>query len=168
MFAIYITVNAFFFDDKTLHQINEDGGDFNFIYQIPQILYSSLISSILNSLIKFLSLSAQYITNIKKGNNFKIAKEKNKIYINLKNRFLLFFIISFILILFFWYYLACFSAIYKNTQIHLLKDSIISFGFSFLYSFGLLLIPGIFRIASLKNKNMKCLYSISKLIEALI
>ena len=168
MFAIYITVNAFFFDDKTLHQINEDGGDFNFIYQIPQMLYSSIISSILNSLIKFLSLSAQYITNIKKGNNFKIAKEKNKIYINLKNRFLLFFIISFILILFFWYYLACFSAIYKNTQIHLLKDSLISFGFSFLYSFGLFLIPGMFRIPSLKNKNRKCLYIISKFIEDLI
>ena len=168
MFAIFTTVNAFFFDDKTLHQINEDKGAFNFIYQIPQMLYSSIISFILDSLIKYLSLSAQYISKIKKGNNFKMIKVRKKIFTNLHYKFLLFFIVSFILLLFFWYYLACFSAIYKNTQIHLLKDSIISFGFSFLYSFGLLLIPGIFRIASLKNKNMKYLYSISKLIEALI
>ena len=168
MFAIYYTVNAFFFDDNTLHQINEDGGNFNFIYQIPQMLFSSLISFILNTLIQYLSLSIQYITKIKKDKNIKMIKGTKKIFNNLNYRFLLFFIISFILLLFFWYYLACFSAIYKNTQIHLIKDTVISFGFSFLSSFGLFLIPGMFRIPSLKKKNKKCLYMISKIIETFI
>ena len=46
-FALYYIVNAFFFNDSTLHQIYEDGGDFNYIYQIPQILYSLIISFII-------------------------------------------------------------------------------------------------------------------------
>ena len=42
-------------------------------------------------------------------------------------KFIIFFFISFIFLFFFWYYLACFCAIYKNTQLHLIKDTIISF-----------------------------------------
>ena len=39
-FALYFTVNALFFNDSIIHKIYEDEGNFNFIYQIPQILYS--------------------------------------------------------------------------------------------------------------------------------
>ena len=36
-FVLSLTINAFFFDDNTLHQINEDGGNFYFIYQIIRL-----------------------------------------------------------------------------------------------------------------------------------
>ena len=60
-----------------------------------------------------------------------------------------------------------FCAIYINTQFHLIKDSLISFGWSLVYPFFIYLIPGIFRIPSLSNPNNKrvCLYSFSKLIQ---
>jgi hypothetical protein len=45
-FTVNYTVNALFFNDSTMHKIYEDGGKFDFIYQIPQILYSTLISSV--------------------------------------------------------------------------------------------------------------------------
>ena len=167
-FVLSLTINAFFFDDNTLHQINEDGGNFNFIYQIPQMIYSSIISIILDTLIKFLALSQQYIIKIKQNKNYLMKKKESKIFDCLHYKFVLFFILSFLLLLFFWYYLSCFCAIYKNTQIHLLKDSVISFGFSLLSPFGYYLIPGIFRIPSLKSKNRKCLYTISQLIQALM
>ena len=60
-FAIYYTANAFFFTDKTMHKIYVDEGLFNFIYQLPQIIYSSLISSVLNTILKLLALSENYI-----------------------------------------------------------------------------------------------------------
>ena len=44
-FALYFTINALFFNDKTIHKIYEDHGKFNFIYQIPKILYSTIITS---------------------------------------------------------------------------------------------------------------------------
>ena len=68
--------------------------------------------------------------------------------------------------LFFWYFISCFCAVYNNTQIILFKDTLISFALSMLYPFGLNLLPGIFRIPALrsKKKDKKCLYSFSGLL----
>ena len=60
-----------------------------------------------------------------------------------------------------------FGVIYKNTQYHLLKDTLISFGVSLLSPFCIYLLPGIFRIPSLSDKNgkRKCLYNFSKILQ---
>ena len=145
-------------------------GEFNFIYQIPQIIYSSLISGIINLIIKYLSLSEKNILEIKRENNIKFLNKKVKdLYRVLKTKFAMFFIFSLLLLLFFTYYITCFCGIYVNTQFHLLKDSTISFGLSLLYPFLIYLIPGIFRIPSLnaKNKNKQCLYNFSLFIQNL-
>ena len=70
---------------------------------------------------------------------------------------------------FFWYYISCFCAVYSNTQTILFKDTLISFALSMLYPFGLNLLPGIFRIPSLRaeKKDKKCLYSFSQIIALL-
>ena len=62
-----------------------------------------------------------------------------------------------------------FCAIYINTQIHLFKDSLISFGLSLLYPLAIYLLPGIFRIPALSDKNEKSefIYSIGKLLQML-
>ena len=165
-FTINFTVNALFFDDDTMHKIYTDGGSFNFIYNIPQILYSSLISGFINSIIKNLALSDSNLIELKNNSYKQNVKAKTKQVINiLKIKFILFFIISLILLVFFWFYLACFCAVYKNTQLHLIKDTLISFGASMLYPFGIYLLHGIFRIISLKGKNRDILYNISKLLQ---
>ena len=46
-FELYLTINGFFFSDDTMHKIYEDKGNNNIIFQIPQIIYSSVISSII-------------------------------------------------------------------------------------------------------------------------
>ena len=43
-FSLSFTINALFFNKATLHKIYEDQGKYNFIYQIPNILYSTIIS----------------------------------------------------------------------------------------------------------------------------
>ena len=80
-------------------------------------------------------------------------------------KFIICFILLFSFLFVFWYYLSCFCAIYRNTQIHLIKDALISFGVSLLYPLGFNLLPGIFRIPALKNKNKKCVYVLSKIIQ---
>ena len=50
-FIIYLSVNALFFNDDTIHQIYKSKGIFDLEYQIPKILYSSLISIVLNTLL---------------------------------------------------------------------------------------------------------------------
>ena len=167
-FVIYFTVNAFFFDDNTMHRIYQDKGKFDFIYQLPQIIYSSIISSILNSILKLLALSEDSILNFKKNKFIKDLEKRNTELNNkLKILFLAYFIISLIFLLFCWYYISMFCAIYKNTQIHLIKDTLISFGISLLSPFGIYLIPGILRISALSDKNNKieCIYNLSKLVQ---
>jgi len=166
-FSLYFTVNSFFFTDETMHKINEDKGAFNIIFQIPQILYSTVISAVINLILKRLSLSEEQILSIKQEKNIKKAKILgDKIISCLKIKFIIFFIISFLFSFFFWYFIACFCAVYKNTQNILIKNTLISFGLSMIYPFGLNLLPGIFRIPALRapKKDKKCLYKISNLV----
>ena len=165
-FSLYYTINALFFDDSTMHKIYEDEGSYNFIYQIPHILYSTIISSVITILIKYLSLSEKNILEIKHEKENLIQKAcKIKKCISIKITF--FFILNFLFLIFFWYYLGCFCAVYKNTQIHLIEDTLISFIISLLYPLGLNLLPGIFRISSLnaKNKDKILMYNFSRILQ---
>ena len=162
--SLYFTVNGFFFTDSSMHKVNENNGKFDFIYQIPQILYSSIISAIINMLLKLLSLSEKNILVIKQEKDIiKARKEEKKIKRCIIIKFIIFFLLSNLLLLFFWYFISCFCAVYTNTQKILFKDIIISFALSMIYPFGLNLIPGLFRIPALRDEkhNSKYLYNIS-------
>ena len=167
-FAIYYAVNALFFTDGTMHKIYEDEGKFKIIYQLPQIFYSSIISIFLNTILKLLALSESDIISFKQDKNKENVNERAiKLKDKLKIKFVVFFVLGIILSLFFWYYLAMFGAIYKNTQIHLIKDTLISFALSLVYPFFVNLLPGILRIPALSNKKKKreILYNLSKLLQ---
>ena len=166
-FSLYFTINGFFFSDETMNKINEDKGAYDIIFQIPQILYSTIISALINMVLKRLSLSESQILTIKLESNYLIAQKKSKeIKMCVKIKLAIFFIISFIFMVFFWYFISCFCAVYKNTQIILIKDTLISFALSMSYPFGLNLLPGMFRIPALRasKKDKKCLYKASGLI----
>ena len=77
-FCLYFTTNALFFNDATIHKIYEDKGEYNFIYQIPIILYSTIISSLINNIVKYLSLTETNIINLKKKNIMKKKIKKIK------------------------------------------------------------------------------------------
>ena len=167
-FSIYFTINALFFNDSTMHNIYEAKGSYNFIYQIPIILYSTIISGIINYLIKLLSLSEKNIINLKEN-----KEKENIIGVFLKTKktliikFTFFYIFNFLFLILFWFYISSFCAVYQNTQIYLIKDTTISFSLSLLYPFGISLIPGLLRIPSLNayKKDKECVYIISKILQ---
>ena len=165
-FGVHFTINALFFTDSTMHIIYKEEGLFNILHQLPQIIYSSLISSIINAIIKYLSLSQKNAMKLKFMEEPVLKEEySKKIFSILNIKFCSYFILSFILLLFFWYYNTSFCGIYENTQIHLIKDSIISFILYLLYPFFKELLPGIFRVSALNSKkNKKCLFKFSQLI----
>ena len=165
-FIIDVFINALFFSDDTMHKIYEDEGTFNFIYQLPQIIYSTLISTALNILIQMLALSEDNILDFKKNKRKKNLNERvKKLKKVLRIKFILYFIICIILLFFFWYYLSMFCAIYKNTQNHLIKDTLISFGLSLIYPFGIYLLPGIFRIIALSGTKRNYIYRICLILQ---
>ena len=160
-FTIYLIINALFYSDSTMHKIYVDQGKFDFTYQLPQMIYSLLISTILKLLLNFLGLYEEEIVELKKN-----KKNKEKIFLKIKKKIIIFFILTYILLFLFWIYLGCFCYVYKNTQIHLLKDVISSFSISLITPFFVVLLPCFMRIYALKDKNGKrsVLYKISNIL----
>ena len=122
---------------------------------------------VINTILKQLSLSENNLLSIKllKTMNVSYKRSKNvRVYLSMK--FIIYFIISFFLIIFYWYFISCFCAVYTNTQIILIEDSLICFGLSMLYPFGICLVPGMFRIPALRaqKKDKICLYKFSQLL----
>ena len=166
-FSLYMVVDAFFFSMDKMHEIYEKNGAYDLLLQLPQIIYSSLISSVINTILRHLSLFENDILAIKK------IKEKDVCYLKAKwakkcliIKSIIFIFLSLIFISCFSYYLSCFCAVYTNTQKILLKDTVLSFCLSMLYSLGFCLLPGFFRISALRAKNhdKKGLYKFSNFL----
>ena len=166
--GLFLFMNALFFQDDSLHKIYEDEGEYNFVYHIPQMIYSVILSQVILFLLENLSMFQNQFINIKEKNSLKEIKDEiQQAKKSIKKRCFLFLIIGIILLFGFWYYLSVFCAVYYNTQIPLIKNNIISFISSMLYPFFLNLIPGVFRIYSLQYK-IKCQYIFSKILIKII
>ena len=168
-FALHYTTNALFFDESNLHQIYEDEGKFNIAYQAPKIIFSAIISTfILRLILQFLVLTDKDILIVKNQPTQPMAinmKEQKLKYIKIK--FTIFFVLNFILLGLFWYYLTCFNAVYKNTQVYLIENTFISFGFSLLYPFIINIFPTIIRMSTIlsSNRNQSFCYKVSQIIQ---
>jgi hypothetical protein len=150
-----------------MHNIYINKGKLNILNQIPIILYSSIISAVISTIIKLFALSEKEILKIRKmKNTSESLKKSSKLAKALKLKFNIFFFISFLFLVLFWYCIAAFCAVYKNTQKILIKSTLSSFGLSLIYPFGLNLLPGLFRIPSLKaaSKDKECLYQFSRIL----
>ena len=136
-------MNVFFFSDETMHKMFLNYGKYDFIQQIPQIIYSTLITKSLELFLCFLSKTDNYYYKIKVDKNinkkllFKIIK-----LIKIKITFL--YLITILILSFYWYLISCFCAIYRNTQIAFIKDSLLSFLLDNLIPFIMYLFPTLF------------------------
>jgi len=166
-FGLFFSINGFFFTDDTMHKLYEDKGKYNIVYRIPQILFSTIISAVINVLLKKLSLTEANIISIKaEKNKEKILEKSKQIKKCLRLKFLIYFILSIVFMLFFWYFISCFCAVYKNTQFVLIKDTLVSYALSMVYPFGLNLLPGLFRIPALRapKADQGYKYKISQMV----
>ena len=172
IFAISLdfTLNVAFFVDESMHKIYLNYGKYNFIAQIPQILYSTLAAEGLDIFLRYLCIIEKDIYRIKKFEQKKnkvIAKQQIfKVLKYMRIKLILYFIVTFFFMCFFWYFVAAFCAVYKNTQLFLIKDSMVSLLMSLVYPFGLYLLPTALRIISLKDKKKRLsfLYKLSDVI----
>ena len=156
-FALHYTINALFFTDKLMHQIYQDGGKYNIIFQLPFITYSAIISIIiLRILLSTLILTEKSVLEVKNQKSKPLAENKKKQTLKcVIIKFSIFFVLNLILLVAFWYYLTCFNALYANTQIDLIINTAISFVMSCIYPFLINIIPALFRNDILKNKKQK-------------
>ena len=150
-----------------MHKIYSYNSKYSILFQIPEILISSIISVSINMILKLLALTENDILKFKK---LKKADENDitskEIINNIKIKIIIFYIISIILLLFFWYFISCFCGVFVNSQIFLIEDTFTSFLISMVYPFGLNFLPAILRINALRDsqKNRNYLYKISSIV----
>ncbi len=167
-FVTYFAVNTFFFNESTIHQIYIDGGNYNFSYFIPKIIISFIICYIINILIIYFFSSERNLLEIKNVENLdEISDKADSVKRCLIIKYIIFFIVSFVFLIVFWYYLSSFCAVYQNTQIYLLINTVISFVISLIYPIFFNILPSIIRISSLKSTTSECVYKTSKIIQIL-
>ena len=105
-FSLYITVNCLFFNDETMHALYKNNGNYKLSYKIPQLLYSSIASNIIKLILRALSLSENSILELKKEKNInKMINKSKEVKFYLKIKFIIYFILSLLLMTFFWYYI---------------------------------------------------------------
>ena len=160
-----MALNVFFFSDESMHKIYLDYGKYNFIQQIPQILYSTVVSQIIQVFLCFLSLTDKHYYQVKNLDN-KNRKLILAIFRCIKLKIIFFYIFTFIMFIFYWYTISCFCAVYQNTQIIFIKDSLSSFGLGLIYPFALYLFPAVLRTISLKFclGKLSIIYKLSDII----
>lgn len=166
--SLYFTVNSFFFNDEKIHKIYSDNGIYNILYQLPQAIYTTLILAFFNMIIQFFALSDNLILKIKSNKKRKdILNQSIYLFKCLRIKYNLFFIVSILFLSFFWYFISAFCAVYKNTQRTYIKNCLLSFSISSIYSFVENIFAAILRIQSLKMKNGKIVFFISKILSLL-
>ena len=159
--------NVFFFTDESMHKLFLSYGKYDFVQQVPQMIYSIILSQIIEVFLCFLSMTDKYIYELKsKLDKGKFNRKLKKVVKTIRVKLNIFYAFTFLFFLGYWYIISVFCAVYRNTQLIFLKDSVYSFGMGLVYPLFLYFFSVIFRICSLrdKKKNSKCLYKFSGVI----
>ena len=161
-----MTMNGMFFVHETMYK--KRTGGLTLGQKIPQFVFSLLVSHAIEVLLCFLGMTDVHYYEIKG----LPKKEKNderifKILDKMKRKLIGFFVFTFLLFLFHWYFISAFCAVYQNTQIIFLRDSGISILTSLIDPFIIYSFTCILRAISLSKcckKKLSCVYKLSDLI----
>ena len=165
LIASDMAMNAFFFSDESMHKLFLNYGKYDFFQQIPQIIYSTIVSQLTEVFLCFLSLTDKHIYKIKHLNQLN-NKAASEIFRCIKIKLIFFFVFTIIFFVLYWYMVSSFCSVYQNTQSPFIKDSLLSFLLSLLLTFVLYLIPPALRICAIRDKKvrLKFIYKLSDII----
>ena len=162
-----MTINAFLFNDKSFHKLFISGVNYYFNYQVLQIVLSVIITYVVEVVLCYLTHTDKYVYEIKSLPKNEINSEQVfNILKCIRKKLIAFYAIIFAILLFYWYSVSAFCAVYPNTQKIYLIDCLLSFIFLSLIPFVTYAIVTIFRVISLRDKDQKkfnCLYKIGQL-----
>ena len=164
--ACFFALNALLFDEEYISSRFESTEPTNFGYLIenefPRCVYASFAAIPITILINYLSNSRKrFETLMKKETDSKqFIIESRKILKNMKNRIITFFVVTLVLMGFFWYYVSTFCSVYRQTQVAWIEVTIITFLFCIVIYAFLYFIVTLMRYIGLKC-HFLCLYSLS-------
>ena len=162
--SFYLAFTALFFNDNIMRAIYIYKGNTDAAVHIPNIILSSLCCLVASLIIRFVSLNERDISKImeiKDQDKRKAESEKIKRFTKIK--LIILYAISGALIMFFWYYVSAFCAIFKNSQGHYFINVLVTFILCNLWPLAISLIPAFLRRKALDEKK-ETMYKISQII----
>ena len=164
-FQISFFLNALFYTDEYISDAYHNEGILDFITGLPKSIYSSVATLITTNLLKMLSNSkSELLTLIRnKEKEIKYIELINVKLKKLRNKLITYFIIIFSLDLFFFYYVASFCAVYRNSQKYWFIGCLESFAMDFTVAIIVCVIMACLRYLSILKK-IKCVYTLANII----
>ena len=163
-----MTVNGLFFVHESMYKKDMQTEDFTFVQKIPQLLFTLIAAHIIEVILCYLSMTDIHVYQIKAlPKDEKIGERVLDIMDCMKRKLTGFFVFTFLLFLFYWYFISAFCAVYQNTQVIFLRDSGISILTSYIEPFIIYGITAVLRKISLSlccRKRFGCIYKLSDLI----
>ena len=137
LFCIDMTMSGLFFVHETMRRKYTQNQNMTFVEKLPQFIFTLLVAHALEVLLCYLGMTDTHFYEIKElpSKDKKKGEKVMDILSKIKKKLVSFFCVTFILFLFFWYFISAFCAVYQNTQIIYLRDSMISFAISLIDPF---------------------------------
>jgi len=161
-----MTMNGMFFVHETMYK--KQTGGITFAQKIPQFIFSLIVSHIIEVILCYLGMTDVHYYQIKELP--QIQKNDERVFDILecmKKKLTAFFVFTFLVFLFHWYFISAFCAVYQNTQVIYLRDSAISILTSLIDPFiiyGLTCILRAISLAKCCRKKLGCIYKLSDII----
>ena len=168
-FPINLTFNIFFYTNKSmkLSYIRSMDDISNFWSNIANTVYSSLLSTTLLIILKFICLTHNSVRALRKIKDVNYARKKSICVLRcIKIRVTIYYLLSFAFVGGFGFYVLCFCAVFENTQKELVKSTLTSWLISLLYPLAICLATSIVRKLAFKCRN-RVLYTIKLLLQFL-
>ena len=173
IFAIFLAINTIFLNDTSLHKLFVSNGKIEIISDIFKIGFSVLISSTIKNLLLLVTFPENDILEIKKieiENNDKRNQEVQEIKTIVMIRCYIYFFANIIILGLIWIYISSFFMIFQNTQIYVIRNTLISFGISMIIPFILYLVPTFIKKLAIKGDGSQgryCLYILATILQVL-
>ena len=167
IFSILIdfTINALLFSDDMISRKYKNGGKIELYSRITLSIGSNVLTLIIMGFIMIFTsyYNTLNLVIIEMTHSKQKLKLFNKYCQSMKRKFFVYFFIEFIFLIFVFYYVTLFCAIYHHSQVTIYKNYIVGLCMSFIYSFFFILIIAIFRVVALKTRK-KNLYYVSQFL----
>ena len=166
---LYFFINGLFFDEEYISKIYHLKND-NFTAKLERfldnLLYATLVGVIIGYIIELFFVEEHKIKNIlkfEKENTLIMKNEIMKVLKSIKIRYILFIIISFLIIFFTLLHISCFNIVYFHTSLEWLIFSVIIILLIQFFSFVVCLLQSALRFISFKTKT-ETVYKLSLLL----
>jgi hypothetical protein len=169
--AIFLFVNTAFIDDNILHDLYLLQGKISIFHFINIIIYTTIISTTIKNILLLIIFTESNIISIREDYEYNINEKVRQVLAIIRVKCCLFFVLMILTLSFLWIYLSCFFSIFRNTQIFVLKNTLISFGISSVIPIILGIFPCIMRCFALINREKQDrvgIYHLSKILQIII